>query len=256
MFEQERFIVRLRQRILEDRTIEGCWLGGSFGRNGADGYSDVDITLLFSDDASRDHAWKTRQTFCQSLLVYVPAKSMDIKETPYHHVTLYSNGTLADFFYASRETVQPNARYGQIKILKDTADQWVAQFQQRCVFLSPLAPSISAEQLRQIDDQFWIDFWDVYRHLLRGNPEKSFASYLQLMANSLPPLLALLPTDHTAYRNLVNLHYSLNVPTTIAHCKALFQNYRAARTAIVERLKLSYTADQAFERSLEKAMGR
>ena len=54
MFEQDRVITRLQQRVMREPAIAACFLSGSFGKRRDDGYSDLDVALLFDSDASRE----------------------------------------------------------------------------------------------------------------------------------------------------------------------------------------------------------
>ena len=109
MFEQDRVIVRLQQRVRSEADIVACFLAGSYGRRTQDDYSDLDVALVFADAPSRDDAYAKRVAFVQSILPYVPAKSFDADHIrPHFHICLYSNGTKADFRYETMDALQPN----------------------------------------------------------------------------------------------------------------------------------------------------
>jgi hypothetical protein len=138
MFEQERVIGRLQRRIAADPAIVGCFLGGSFGRRAEDDYSDIDVALIFADDAARDRAWHERNEFARSVMPYVPLKAFDGKHVrPYLYITLFSNGSKIDYRYESAVSLAPNPWDGQIRILKDS-DGWAEQFQADSARLSDL----------------------------------------------------------------------------------------------------------------------
>ena len=84
MFEQDRVIVRLQQRVLGEAAILTCFLAGSYGRRTADAYSDLDVVLVFAGEEERAAAFERRQEFAQSVLPYVPARSFDA--TPPHYL--------------------------------------------------------------------------------------------------------------------------------------------------------------------------
>ena len=77
MFEQDRVLVRLQQRVLSEGDIVACFLSGSYGRRQNDPYSDMDVAFVFADQAARERAWRQRRGFAQSVMQYVPAKSFD-----------------------------------------------------------------------------------------------------------------------------------------------------------------------------------
>jgi hypothetical protein len=256
MFEQERFVVRLQQRVVREADIEVCFLGGSFGRNTADPYSDIDVGLIFSDDAARERAWANRREFTHSMLAYVPAKSFDAEHIrPYFHIVLFSNGTKADFRYETVDSLQPTGWDRDLKIIKDRID-WATGFLQASASMSKSLPTISSNDLKALDERFWVMFWDVYRQVRRGDTVKPYAEYLNLLAGTLPTLTQLLPPDDAAHKALVDLHYTLNATVTREHLRQLLIAYRAARTAIVQRYRMAYIADGAFERSLEQALAK
>lgn len=90
MFEQDRVIFRLQQHVMRERDILVCFLAGSFGRNTQDAYSDLDVALVFADEARRDAAYAKRREFVKAVLPYVPAKSFDATHVrPYFHIALY-----------------------------------------------------------------------------------------------------------------------------------------------------------------------
>ncbi|MCO5194191.1 MAG: nucleotidyltransferase domain-containing protein [Anaerolineae bacterium] len=256
MFEQDRFVVRLQQRVMREADIQVCCLSGSFGRNTADPYSDVDIVLVFDSDEARERAWANRRDFTHSVLAYVPAKSFDAAHIrPYFHIVLFSNGTKADFRYETPASLQPNGWDSELKILKDTSN-WAAGFLQAAAGMGKTQPVISGRDLTALDERFWVMFWDVYRQVRRGDTVKPFGEYLNLLAATLPTLMQLLPPDDAAHRELVNLRYTLEADATLEHMRRLLSAYQLARTAVVNRYRIAYIADGAFERSVERAMAK
>lgn len=257
MFEQDRFIVRLRQRVLSEPAIIGCWLSGSFGRNTADAFSDIDVALLYVDGAARAAAWEQRKALCENILAYVRARSMDAPYLgPFACATLYANGTKVDFRFLSKTDSVPLAADADIMILKDTGDGWLHEHQARSRQMPPHAPIAAAATLRQIDDQFWVFFWDVYRQVWRGDVQRPFIAYLDLVAQTLPPLIALLPPDDPARRGLTSLLYTQEPAATRRHLQQLLAAYRSARSAIITRYRLDFIPDGGFEREIDKLMQR
>ena len=254
MLEQERFIVRLQQRVLRESTISACFLSGSFGKRTNDSYSDIDIGLIFENDALRDAAWANRQPFARSVLPYVSMKSFDATHIhAFFHIALYSNGSKADYRFLSAETPLHTAYDAQLKILKDR-DGTGAAYQEICAKMNPARDHISAETLKQLDDRFWIVFWEVYRCLLRGDCNKSFKQYLILLAVVWPPFLNTLPASDPARLALIDVQYNQNDELTRQALKRLLKAYKNARTAIVDHTRILFTPDSSFERSIERLL--
>ena len=252
MYEQDRFIVRLRQRLSGERAIVAAWFFGSFGRNVTDPYSDVNICLVYQDEVARAAAWRQRRDFCQNILAYVAAKSVDSADN--QHSVLFDSGTLAHFRYESRPFLQPSPDYRKIKVLKDTPDGWAAQYGQLSRFAPQQVGTLSAETLTDIDDQFWVYYWNVYRKVRRGVPQNAFSSYIDLLAATLPPLLQALPPEHEAYQQLVSVQFNRDAQATLAHLRELMAAYLAARSAVVARYRLNFRPNSAFERNIERAL--
>lgn len=256
MFEQDRFIVRLQQRLIGESALVAGWLSGSYGRKQADAYSDIDICLVYPDDVTRAAAWEKRRAFTHSILAYVPARSFDaVHIRPFFHIVLFSNGAKADFRFESQVSLTPNPWDGDIHILKDTA-QWAANFQQASARLPFPQARIDSEGLAALDEQFWVMFWDVYRQARRGKPAKAFVAYIHWLASILPTLLRLLPADDPAAQNLMDIRYNLEAEITRRHLYNLLMAYKQARAAIIHRQQLAYLPDLAFERQLERLLER
>lgn len=255
MFEQNRFIVRLQQRVVQEPAVQVCFLAGSFGRRTEDDYSDLDVALVYADAAARDAAWTDRREFVQSVLPYVPAKSFDAAHVrPYFHVALYSNGAKADYRYESKETLQPNPWDRELRILKD--DGWGERYRMACAQEGRTMPRLEAETLARLDHRFWVMFWDVYRLLLRGDTDKPFTVYLELLHFTLPPLLRVLPPEDAAYQGLLAAQYGEDAGATLAHMRRLLDAYLAARAAVIRRYNVGYRPGSAFERSIRRLLER
>lgn len=252
MFEQERVIVRLQQRILREEEVLVCFLAGSHGRGSEDGYSDLDVGLLFADDISRAAAWNERRAFVGSVLPYLSAKSFDASHIrPFFHIALYSNGTKVDYRYETLDGLSPNPWDRDIRILKDKIN-WGERFQADSAGLSAPQPRMNAEELAALDERFWVMFWDVYRLLLRGDYEKPFTIYLELLHFSLPPLLAVLPVQDAAHQGLLHSSYGLDCEPTLRHLKQLLDAYLLARTTVVRQFALAFTAGSRVESSISE----
>lgn len=258
MFEQDRVLVRLQQRVLREDSIVVCFLTGSFGRDAQDGYSDLDVTLLFADDASRNIAFEGRREFIQSVLPYVPAKSFDaVHIRPYLHIALYANGAKVDYLYETQESLQPTPWIRDIRLLKDS-DGWGERFQELCAQQPPSIPhpTISSQALRDLDDRFWVMFMDIYRLLLRGDHNKPFEIYLQIQHFTVPELLMLLPEEDPAHQALLRAFYNDDTVATAQHLRGLLMAYLTAREAIVNRHRLSFSPNIQFEREIIKLIER
>ncbi len=254
MYEQDRFIVRLRQQINSNPAIVAAWLGGSYGRNQPDPFSDLDITLVFADSDARDRAWAQRASFCKNILAYVAAKSQDHPQYEHRHNVLYANGTLADVGFFAAPDLQPRHQDGDIKILKDSADSLAATQQMRSAALGARRIVVNSADLQTLDDSFWIQFWDVYRVVRRGDTEKPFIGYVQLLADTLPKLTAWLLPNSPERQQLIHLQYTLDPNSTRSHLQALITAYRAARSAVIKQNMLDFQVDGAFEREIDRVL--
>lgn len=257
MFEQDRVLVRLQQRVLREEDILVCFLTGSYGRGTQDSYSDLDVTLVFANEDNRTTYFEGRHEFAQSILPYVPAKSFDATHIrPFFHITLYANGAKVDYLYETKTTLQPAPSVREIRLLKDK-DGWGQGFLELSA-QQPAAiprPTISVQALKELDDRFWVMFMDIYRQLRRSDYDQPFGIYLQLLYFTIPELLALLPEDHRARRGLIQSEYGLDTQANIQHFREFLVAYLDARNAVVQYHKLNFTPDQAFEREIMKLIG-
>lgn len=252
MFEQDRVLLRLQQRVLAEPEVLVCFLSGSYGRGEQDAFSDLDVAMVFADEDSRETAFEQRRDFVRSVLPYVPAKSFDAAHVrPYFHIALYSNGTKVDYRYETRETLIPNLWDREIRLLKDS-DGWGKAFQESAIQLSGTIPlsTITAIELSNLDERFWVMFMDVYRQVLRGDYDKPFPVYLQVLYYSIPELLRLLPYEEPSRQALINASFDHDVQSTAEHLRGVLKAYLAAREAIVRRHRLLFAPDVALERDL------
>jgi hypothetical protein len=95
-------------------------------------------------------------------------------------------------------------------------------------------------------------FMDIYRLLRRGDHDKPFSIYLELLYFILPDLLQLLPPEEPAHQKLIQIHYTADTKLTLRALRDLFNNYLEARAAVVRRHRLGFTADTVFEKEIEK----
>jgi hypothetical protein len=256
MFEQERVIVRLQQRVLADPMIAVCFLAGSYGRRGEDGYSDLDVALVFTDAAQREAAWEKRRDFVQAVMPYVPAKSFDGAHIrPFFHIALYSNGSKVDYRYETKAELQPNPWDRDIRILKDDHG-WAEQFQQASGAAMIPQPRITTAELTALDERFWVMFWDAFRLLLRGDHDKPFTVYLELMHFTLPTFLRVLPPEEPARQALLKAKFDSDTKATANHMKQLLDAYVGARTAVIRRLHLDFVPNASFENQITQIVQR
>jgi hypothetical protein len=256
MFEQERFIGRLQRHVLTDPKVLVCFLHGSFGRRAEDAYSDVDVTLLYAGPAEREAAWAGREEFVKAVMPYVAARSFDASHVrPYLHVALYSNGTKADYRFETKDSLPPDPIDREIRILKDDG-RWAEQHQATSSRLAPAQPYISPADLLDLDNRFWVMFWDTLRQLKRGDADRPFATYLRLLNFSLPPLLEALPPEDPARRGLVRVAYSRDPAATRRGLVELLESYLAARAAVIRRQNLVFPINAAFESEIRRLVER
>ena len=256
MFEQERLLVRLQQRVMSEMQIAACFMSGSYGRRQEDAYSDMDVALVFRAPYQREDAWAKRREFVRSITPYVPAKSFDGSHIrPFFHITLYSNGTKVDYRYELQEELQPNPWDRDLRILKDD-NGWVEQYQVKCAQMVQTLPRIERAELTALDERFWVMYWDIFRLVLRGETEKPFPIYLELLHSSLPPLLAQLPEGSAELGGLVQASFNQSNPTTKQHLKQLLNAYMAARDFIVQKQHLDVRFDTKFETAVKSLVDR
>lgn len=256
MFEQDRVIGRLQRVVAAIPAIKSCFLSGSFGRHAADDFSDLDVALVFADEAQREQAWAKRQETAASIMPYVAFKAFDgTQRRPYLYLILLANGTMLELRYETKDTLLPNALDSHIRILKDD-DQWAAEFEQRSAGLALPRPTMTSADLQAIDDRFWVMFWDVLRLVVRGNTDKPFPTYLELMHSTLPPMLRALPRTDPARQALLQAAYSTDPAQTAVYLSHLLEAYIAAREALVRAYHLQPVANQPFEREIRRLVSR
>ncbi|MCP5099348.1 MAG: hypothetical protein GY943_27660, partial [Chloroflexi bacterium] len=231
--------------------IAACFMSGSYGRRREDGFSDMDVALVYVSEFQRDAAWRNRQEFVKSITPYVPSKSFDAEHVrPFFHIVLYGNGTKIDFRFETKESCQPNSWDRDIRILKDNHG-WAEQYQAASAQLSMVQPRFTQAELVALDDRFWIMFWDVFRVLLRGDHDKPFTVYLELMYFTLPTFLQLLPPEDAARQALLAAQFSKNTGGTAVHLSTLLTAYINARASIIKRYHLDFMPDTQFERQIK-----
>ncbi len=255
-FEQDRVLARLQQRVMAEPEIAACFLSGSYGKRREDAFSDLDVALVFGTDSSRDLAWENRKYFAQLVLPYVPARSFDAAQVrPYFHIARYSNGAKVDYRFESKTSLAATAWDRDIRILKDR-DGWLAAYQAEAAQAVLPQPQISAAGLKAVDDRFWVMFMDVFRLLRRGDWQKPFTIYLELLHFSLPPLLRALPPKDPAYVGLLAASYGRDPHATRKHLAALLEAYLAARTAVIQQHQLDFPVDTNFEKGIISIVNR
>ncbi len=256
MFEQERLIGRLQRSVIQDPEIVACFLSGSFGRRTDDPYSDLDLALIYGGENARDRAWSNRLQFTQSIMPYVPFKSFDAAHIrPFFHVVLFANGSKLDLRFETQNSLEPNPWDSQIRILKDT-DGWAHSFQAASERQAFPQPGITGTELAALDQRFWVMYWDVLRLLARGDTDKPFPVYLELLHYSLPPLLQTLPPTSQTRANLIQATYDQDANVTAKHMASLLKTYLAARSAVVTQFHLQFSPDRSFESQIQQLVSR
>ncbi len=256
MFEQERVYARLQQRIQREPSLQLSFLAGSYGRRAEDAYADLDLVLGYEGEAARRRAWDGRRDFVRSVLPYVRARSYDVAGAiPYRHRCLYSNGTQVDFLFLIADEIRPAAAWREIRVLQ-AEPGWEETFIAGSARAEPVAPVIDAATLAALDEQFWVQFWDVYRQLWRADSERPFPAFLALVAHHLPRLMALLPPGDPARAGLAQVQFGSDNAANRTALKQLLAAYEAARAAIVARFRLAYSPDRAFEAEIHRHLDR
>ena len=208
--------------------------------------------LVFPDKTSRDHAYDRRREFIQSVLPYVPAKSFDANHVmPYFHIALYSNGAKVDYHFEIISNLDQVTNDQNIRLLKDKIG-WAERLQTMTTVPPGAAkkPTISSNMLLDMDSRFWVMYMDIYRLLLRGDSDKSYPIYLELLHFTIPNMLPFLPADSPARSNLINAYFSQDASVTLKHLRVLLPAYMVARSEIVIRYNLNYMANGNFEREI------
>lgn len=232
--------------------MAACFLSGSFGRRAEDAFSDLDVALIFDDETARQAAWTERREFVRSIVPFVAVKSFDaVHVRPYFHIALYSNGAKVDFRYESKDSLQPSYWDRDICILKDDAG-WLETFQAQSAQLALTQPRLTTDELAALDERFWVMFMDVYRLLKRGDHDKPFTIYLELLHFTLPPLLRVLPPEEPARQNLLRAGFSYDTKQTLNQLADLMVAYVGARTAVIQRFHLPFTPEKSFESAIQQ----
>lgn len=245
-------MVRLQQRVQGERDIAACFLAGSFGRRAEDAYSDLDVALIFADEAARQRSWAERREFVRSIVPFVAVKSFDGEHVrPYFHIALYSNGAKVDYRYETKESLQPSYWDRDVRILKDDGG-WLETFQTQAAQAPLVQPRLTAVELAALDERFWVMFMDVYRLLRRGDADKPFTIYLELLHFTLPPLLRVLPPEEPARQKLLRASFSADTKQTMKQLVDLLEAYVAARTAVIRRFHLPFTPEKSFESAIQQ----
>ncbi|MDJ0756829.1 MAG: nucleotidyltransferase domain-containing protein [Ardenticatenaceae bacterium] len=256
MFEQERTLSRLQQRVSSEAGLLAAFLSGSFGRRDADPYADVDVVLVYPSQAAKELARPNRESFAAEILPYVRAVVYQPPENPDHLVALYANGSKFDFSFLAQDEVQPHPAYQTIRILKDTGG-WADNLMSRSAGISEIhSATLSEKRMAQLDRRFWADFWEVYRLTRRGEVDRPFPVFVRLLADILPPLLENLPPELPIAQQLTQINFSRQADHNLETLKLLVVNYREARDAVVQRLRLSFQPHSAVENELMRLINR
>ena len=247
MFEQERVLTRLQLRVNRDGGIVVCLLGGSFGRRAADGYADLNVLLGFDGPAGRQQAWEARTAFAASVLPYVACTARDEQEGLR---ALYGNGALVTYAYHLASDLRD---LGGVRVLKAPAG-----WPEPDPTPAPAAalPPPTSQTLADLDAAFWPTFWNILRRTLRGENERPFPAYVQLLHDALPPLLDWLPAGHPLRTDLIQRRYGTDAAGNAAELQRLLTSYRQARDAVIAVHRLDYRPDPRLENELLRLLAR
>ncbi|MEJ2748665.1 MAG: hypothetical protein P8183_12290 [Anaerolineae bacterium] len=174
---------------------------------------------------------------------------------PYFHIALYSNGAKVDYRYESKTQLQPTYGDRDIRILKDDGG-WLEAFQAQAAQAPLVQPRLTTAELTALDERFWVMFMDVYRLLRRGDADKPFTIYLELLHFTLPPLLRVLPPEEPARQALLQASFSRDARQTVGQLVDLLPAYVAARTAVIRRFDLDFVVDRRFETAVQQLINR
>ena len=97
---------------------------------------------------------------------------------------------------------------------------------------------------------------DTLRLLKRGDADKPFTTYLQMLYFTLPPLLDALPREEPARQALMRATYSRDSAATARSLGELLDSYIAARAAVVRRQNLMFPINTAFESEIRRLVER
>jgi hypothetical protein len=170
---------------------------------------------------------------------------------PNFHIALYSNGAKVDYQFEIMSNLDYFAGDENIRLLKDEIG-WADHAQSiqtvpQKVIEKPLVSSI---MLTDLDNRFWVMYMDVYRLLLRGDFDKSYPIYLELLHFTVPQMIGLLPVSSQARKNLIHAFFSQDAQNTLKHLRELLPAYQTARSEIINLHDLSFIKNINFEREI------
>lgn len=256
MFEQDRVLVRLQQHLLRESRVVACFLAGSYGRRAEDGYSDLDVVLVCSDQFAREQLWRDRKKFVDASMPYVRFKSFDAEHVrPYFHVVLYENGAKVDFLFTTKDELDPTVHHRDVRVLKD-AQGWVEGHQARSRQAYEPVPQFSYTELKAVDEQFWVMFWDVFRLVLRGDFAKAFPVYLHLTSEVLQPLVQVLTQEDVLRLALFRARFGYDRQETLHHMRDLLTGYLGIRETMNGRYHLRFMPDTTFENAIRRLVDK
>lgn len=232
--------------------LTAAFLVGSMGRRKADPFADIDVVLVYRTAAVKEAARHGWVALAEEMLPYVAAIVHRPADNPDHLIAVYANGAKFDLYFATQEELSPHPHYQSIRILRDSGG-WAQELTTRSAALSLVErPTMSDQELAELDRQFWAGFWEVYRLTRRGEVDRPFPEYIKLMANVIVPLLAVLPADSEVAQALAAAKFSRQSERNLAMLPQLFTAYQNGRAAVVERLQLSFRPHEAVERELQR----
>jgi predicted nucleotidyltransferase len=142
-----------------DGRIVAAFLGGSYARNAADQFSDLDLFFITTDEAYEDFLAE-RESFVR--LLGEPLILEDFGAINGYSI-IYSNGTEAEIFFG-RESKFKDIHAGSYRVLLDKKDILAGE-----VFPQHIAdPVKQIETLRHQIDWFWHDLSHFIKAMGRG----------------------------------------------------------------------------------------
>jgi predicted nucleotidyltransferase len=155
----QNIVDRFTATCQEDERIIAAFLGGSYARNGADQFSDLDLYFITTDEAYEDFLAE-RESFVR--LLGEPLFLEDFGAANGYSI-IYSNGTEAEIWFG-RESKFKDIQGGPFRVLLDKKDILAGE-----VFPHHIAePTKQVETLRHQIDLFWHDLSHFIKAMGRG----------------------------------------------------------------------------------------
>jgi predicted nucleotidyltransferase len=255
-------------RLWDDARVVGLVLGGSLARGAGDPYSDVDLYIVVSDGAF-DGALSERDAVTEvvgSLLFAFDVDPMPGGSTD--RIVVYEGPdgfpVKFDFMYLEESDLEPAPKWAGCAVLEDEGGR-VGAVVARSEGLAPPPPK--PEELRELNQKFWVWSWYVFGKIVRGELWEALAGLHDIRSLALVPLLEwAAERPHEGYRRLegkLDAETASRLKATLsplepealyAALRAEAELFRGLRATVFDRHGLGF--DPAPEEKLEAEMGR